>query len=68
MNAPSSLFSSNTILHHFAFFFLKKLIFIKMLTPIKEKLQFKKVCYKNLSYKNAKIPKPYIQKVSDLRK
>lgn len=39
-----------------------------MLTPIKEKLQFKKVRYKNLSYKNAKIPKPYIQKVSDLRK
>lgn len=26
-----------------------------MLNPMKEKLQFKKVCYKNVSYQNAKI-------------
>lgn len=60
MNAPSSLLLFHCNIAPLCFFFLKP-TFIKKLNPIKEKLNFKKVLYKNLSYKNAKTPQPYIQ-------
>ena len=65
MNAPSSVLLSHrniAPLHYF------KSTFIKKLNLIKEKLNLKKIHYKNLLYKNAKPPKPYIQNVSDLWK
>lgn len=63
MNAPSSVLLFHCNIAPLCFFLST---FIKKLILIKEKLNFKKVCYKNLSYKNAKPPKPYIQNVSDL--